>query len=153
VTGALKQSDTALTSATGYQFSIEVTVPLFSHGQAAVALAAASRSRAEAERESWRVRIETEVRAAHTVLAIQQDRLARYRESATQIAEPLAQAGPRRLRGGRADRPSPAAFAARYNTFRSSFDSRHGLPGFVRTARCVWVVETSRRKPAKRTDD
>jgi cobalt-zinc-cadmium efflux system outer membrane protein len=68
-------------------------VPLFSRGQAAVALANAHKAQAEAEAESWRMRIEAEVRAAHTALAIQQERAARYRQSAAEIAEPLAKIG------------------------------------------------------------
>jgi outer membrane protein TolC len=48
---------------------------------------------AEAEVESWRMRIEAEVRAAHTALRIHQERAARYRQSAAAIAEPLAKIG------------------------------------------------------------
>lgn len=93
LTGGLKRSDIGNTSASGYQFSVDFAVPLFSRGQAAVALATAQRTQAEAEVESWRMRIEAEVRAAHTALAIQQDRAARYRQSAAEIAEPLAKIG------------------------------------------------------------
>jgi outer membrane protein TolC len=89
-TGGLKRSDTGNTSASGYQFSVDIAVPLFSRGQAAVALASAQKAQAEAEAESWRMRIEAEVRAAHTALRIHQERAARYRQSAAEIAEPLA---------------------------------------------------------------
>jgi outer membrane protein, heavy metal efflux system len=90
LTGGLKRSDLGNTRASGYQFSIELAVPLFSRGQAAVALANAQNTQAEAEAESWRMRIEAEVRAAHTALLIHQERAARYRQSAADIAEPLA---------------------------------------------------------------
>jgi outer membrane protein, heavy metal efflux system len=93
LTGGLKRSDTGSTSGSGYQFSVDIAVPLFSRGQAAVALASAHKAQAEAESESWRIRIEAEVRAAHTALAIQQERAARYRQSAAEIAEPLAKIG------------------------------------------------------------
>lgn len=93
VTGGWKHSDTSVGSGSGYLFSVDVTLPLFSNGQAAAALARASRTRAEAQVESWRARIEAEVRAAHTVLVIHQERAVRYRQSAAQIAEPLATIG------------------------------------------------------------
>ena len=93
LTGGLKRSETGNTSASGYQFSVDIAVPLFSRGQAAVALASAQKAQAEAESESWRIRVEAEVRAAHTALAIQQERAARYRQSAAEIAEQLAKIG------------------------------------------------------------
>ncbi len=93
LTGGLKRSDTGNTSASGYQFSVDIAVPLFNRGQAATALASAQKAQAEAETESWRIRIEAEVRAAHTALAIQQERASRYRQSAAEIAEPLAKIG------------------------------------------------------------
>jgi cobalt-zinc-cadmium efflux system outer membrane protein len=93
LTGGLKRSDAGTTSASGYQFSVDIAVPLLSRGQAAVALANAQKAQAEAEAEAWRIRIEAEVRAAHTALAIQQERAAQYRQSAAEIAEPLAKIG------------------------------------------------------------
>ena len=93
LTGGLKRSDTGNASASGYQFSVDVAVPLFSRGQAAAALASAQKAQAEAEAESWRMRIEADVRAAHTALRIHQERAARYRQSAADIAEPLARIG------------------------------------------------------------
>ena len=93
LTGGVKRSDIGSTIASGYQFSVDVALPLFSHGQAAVALANARKAQAEAEAETWRGRIEAEVRAAHTALRIHQDRAARYRQSAADIAEPLAKIG------------------------------------------------------------
>ena len=92
-TGGLKRSDTGSGSASGYQFSVDIAVPLFRHGQAAAALASAQKAQAEAQAESWRVRIEADVRAAHTALGIHQERAARYRQSAAEIAEPLAKIG------------------------------------------------------------
>lgn len=93
VSGGLKRSDVGAATAAGYQFSVDVSVPLFSRGQAAVALADARRAQAEAEAESWRTRIEADVRAAHAALAIQQERAARYRRAAADLAEPLAEIG------------------------------------------------------------
>lgn len=93
LTGGLKRSDMGNTSASGYQVSVDIAVPLFSRGQAAVALANAQKAQAEAEAEAWRMRIEADVRAAHTALRIHQDRAARYRQSAADIAEPLAKIG------------------------------------------------------------
>jgi len=93
LTGGLKRSELGNTSASGYQFSVDLAVPLLSRGQAAVALATAQKTQAEAEVESWRMRIEADVRAAHTALRIHQERAARYRQSASDIAEPLATIG------------------------------------------------------------
>ena len=92
-TGGLKRSSMGSSSASGYQFSVDVAVPLLSRGQAAVALASAQKAQAEAEAESWRRRIEAEVRAAYAAVHIHQERAARYRQSAAQIAEPLATIG------------------------------------------------------------
>ena len=93
LTGGLKRSDFGGTSGSGYQVSLDISLPLFSRGQAAAALAAAQKARAEAEAESWRLRIEAEVRAAYSVARIHQERVARYQESAAAIAEPLAKIG------------------------------------------------------------
>ena len=93
LTGGLKRSDAGTTSASGYQVSVDIAMPLFSRGQTAVALANAQKAQAEAEAEAWRIRIEAEVRAAHAALAIQQERASRYRQSAAEIAEPLARIG------------------------------------------------------------
>lgn len=93
LTGGLKRSDFGGTSGSGYQVSLDVSLPLFSRGQAASALATAQKARAQAETESWRIQVEAEVRAAYNVERIQQERVARYRESAAAIAEPLAKIG------------------------------------------------------------
>ena len=93
VGGGLKRSDFAGATNSGYQFSFDVAVPLFSRGQAAGALATAQKSRAEAEAESWRLQIESEVRAAYNVVRIHRERAARYQEGVAAIAEPLAKTG------------------------------------------------------------
>lgn len=93
LTGGLKRSDLGGTSSSGYQVSVDLSIPLFSRGQAATALATAQKARAQAEAESWRLQIEAEVGAAYNVARIQHERLTRYQESATAIAEPLAQIG------------------------------------------------------------
>jgi outer membrane protein, heavy metal efflux system len=93
LTGGLKRSDLGGTTSSGYQVSVDVAIPLFSRGQAATALATAQKARAQAEAESWRLQLEAQVRAAYTVSRIQQERVARYQESAAAIAEPLAMIG------------------------------------------------------------
>jgi cobalt-zinc-cadmium efflux system outer membrane protein len=93
LTGGLKRSDLGGTTSSGYQVSVDVAIPLFSRGQAATALAIAQKERAQAETESWRLQIEAEVRAAYNVARIQQERMARYQESTSAIAESLAKIG------------------------------------------------------------
>jgi cobalt-zinc-cadmium efflux system outer membrane protein len=93
LTGGLKRSDLGGTSSSGYQVSVDLSVPLFSRGQAATGLASAQKARAQAEAESWRLQIEAEVRTAYSVARIQQERMTRYQESATAVAEPLAKIG------------------------------------------------------------
>ena len=93
VAGGLKRSSNLIADGAGYQFSVDVSVPLFNHGQAAEAAAAAQKARAEAEAQYRRARIEAEVRTAHTVLVLQQQHAARYREATAAIAEPLARTG------------------------------------------------------------
>ena len=93
LTGGLKQSTTSGARSSGYQFSLDVALPLFSRGQAATSLAIAQKSRAEVETESFRLRIEAEVHALHALLTIHRERTARYRESVAEIAEPLASTG------------------------------------------------------------
>ena len=93
LTGGLKRSDLDRTTRSGYQVSVDLSIPLFSRGQAAAARATAQKARAQADAESWRLQIEAEIRAAYNVARIQQERAARYREAATAIAEPLARIG------------------------------------------------------------
>jgi outer membrane protein TolC len=93
LTGGLKRSDLGGITSSGYQVSVDLSIPLFSRGQAAAALATAQKTRAQADAESWRLQIEAEVRTAYNVVRIQQERVTRYQESATAIAEPLAKIG------------------------------------------------------------
>jgi outer membrane protein TolC len=93
LTGGLKRSDLGRTASSGYQLSLDLSIPLFSRGQAATALAAAQKARAQAEADSRRLRIEAEVRAAYNVAKIQQERVTRYQESAGVIAEALGTIG------------------------------------------------------------
>jgi cobalt-zinc-cadmium efflux system outer membrane protein len=93
IVGGLKRSTSGALASSGYQFSVDLSLPLFSHGQAASALAAAHRARAEAEAAAWRIRIEAEVRAARTLLALQRQRAQAYRLAVTGTAEPLVQVG------------------------------------------------------------
>ncbi|HUE90088.1 MAG TPA: TolC family protein [Vicinamibacterales bacterium] len=93
LTGGLKRSDLGGTTSSGYQVSVDLSIPWFSRGQAAAALATAQKARAQAEAESWRLQIAAEVRAAYNVARIQQERVTRYQASATAIAEPLAKIG------------------------------------------------------------
>ena len=93
LSGGLKRSDLGGTTSSGYQVSVDLSIPVFSRGQAATALATALKVRAQAEAESWRLQIEAEVRAAYNIARIQQERVTRYQESAAAVAEPLAQIG------------------------------------------------------------
>lgn len=86
----LKRSATGTTADNGSVFSVDIAVPLFNRGQSAVALATARSAQADAERTFLRLRIETEVRAAHLTLTMEQARAARYSESIVDTAEPLA---------------------------------------------------------------
>ena len=89
----MKRSRNLLADDNGYQFSVELSVPLFNHGQTAGAVAAAQKARAEAEAQYRLARIEAEVRTAHAVLVIRRQHAARYREATVAIAEPLARTG------------------------------------------------------------
>jgi cobalt-zinc-cadmium efflux system outer membrane protein len=91
--GGLKRTELGGTTSSGYQVSVDLTIPVFSRGRPATALAAAQKARAQAEAESRRLQIEADVRTAHTVAGIQRERVVRYQESAAAIAEPLATIG------------------------------------------------------------
>ena len=93
LTGGLKRSDLGGTASSGYQVSVDFSIPLFSRCQAATALATAQKARAQAEAESWRIQIDAEVSGAYNFARIHQERVTRYQESATAIAEPLAKIG------------------------------------------------------------
>jgi cobalt-zinc-cadmium efflux system outer membrane protein len=93
LTGGLKQSAFAGATHSGYQFSLDLSLPMFNRGQTATALASAQRAEAAAEIDARRIRIEAEVAAAHTVLTILQQRVVRYQDSAAAIALDLARIG------------------------------------------------------------
>jgi len=93
VTGGLKRSGIGDLTLNGYQFSLDLSLPLFNHGQSEDALASARAARAEATAASLRLQIEAEVRSAHAVLALYQERAAHYRVAAAEIAEPLVAIG------------------------------------------------------------
>lgn len=93
LSGGLKRSGTEGLARSGYEFSFDLAVPLFNRGQAAVALATAQSARADAQRIWLRTRIETEVRTAHAVLLVEQNRAAQYGRAAVDVSEPLAKIG------------------------------------------------------------
>jgi cobalt-zinc-cadmium efflux system outer membrane protein len=93
LSGGLKRGRAAAATSAGYQFAIDLAVPMFNRGQAAAALAAAQQARAAAELAAWRTRIEVEVRTAAAILAIQQQRLARFRQDIADVVQPLAEIG------------------------------------------------------------
>jgi outer membrane protein TolC len=73
----------------GYQFSVELGVPLFNRGQSAAVHAQALADRARAEAEALRLRIEAEVRTAHTTAELRRTQVEAYRRSVADTAEPL----------------------------------------------------------------
>lgn len=93
VTGGLKRSDLGGTASSGYQLSVDLSIPLFNRGRTAAALAAARMARAEADTDSRRLQIEADVRGAYNVVRIQRERVTRYEGSTAAIAEPLAAIG------------------------------------------------------------
>lgn len=91
ITFGTKQSTTGAGSDVGSQLALDVTVPLFNRGQAAVALASAQAARAEAERAFLRLLVEAEVRRAHAAAALEHARAARYEQALVETAEPLTE--------------------------------------------------------------
>jgi cobalt-zinc-cadmium efflux system outer membrane protein len=85
----VKRSRTDAGSTSGSQLTLEVAMPLFNRGQSAVALAMAQAARASAERAFLRLQVETDVRAAHAVVGLEQARAIRYEQSLVETAEPL----------------------------------------------------------------
>jgi cobalt-zinc-cadmium efflux system outer membrane protein len=85
----VKRSRTDAGATRGSQLTLEVDVPLFNRGQSAVALAMAQAARAGAERAFLGLQVETEVRAAHAVVGLEQARAIRYEQSLVETAEPL----------------------------------------------------------------
>lgn len=85
----LKRSGTEAASHTGHLLSLDVAVPLFNRGQAAVALAAAEAARVTLARAALGALVESEVRSAHLTLSMELDRARRYRQAVAETAEPL----------------------------------------------------------------
>lgn len=90
VGGGMKRTDAGATAATGYQFSLDLRVPLFDTGQARRALADAEGGRAAAEAAWTRRRIATDVRTAYAGLQQHLDRATTYRTAVDEVADPLA---------------------------------------------------------------
>jgi len=86
----LKRSGVGDVAHNGFQFSLQVAVPLFNRGQSAVALATAEAARAALERASLRLLIEADVRSAYVTVTMEQERAIRYRQSVAESSEPLA---------------------------------------------------------------
>lgn len=85
----LKRSDGPSRTASGYQVSIDVSVPLFDRGQFAAAAAGASTRRAEAEAAAIDLQIDIDVRRALAALTSSQALLEQYRQSSADSAEAL----------------------------------------------------------------
>lgn len=88
-TGGLKHSATPARSESGYLFSVDLTVPLFSRGRQAAALAVAQETGATARQAALRRAIEADVRAAQAAALIHRDRAERYRRATAEISESL----------------------------------------------------------------
>jgi multidrug efflux system outer membrane protein len=93
VSGGLKRSTIGDLASDGYVFSLDLSLPLFNHGQSAEAFTSAQATRAEAEAAALSVRIEAEVRAAHAVADLYRQRAERYRVAVSGTAEPLVTIG------------------------------------------------------------
>ena len=90
VTAGLKRAGAPAIRETGYVVTATMAVPLFNRGQAQVARAEAARERTEAERQVLRIRIESEVRMAHTAAARYRELAAGYRAGSVDRAAELA---------------------------------------------------------------
>jgi outer membrane protein TolC len=89
VTAGLKRSGTGALLNNGYQFSVDVGVPLFNRGQTAALQAQAQADRARAEAEALRLEIEADVRTAYTTVTLRRAQMDAYRRSVSDTAEPL----------------------------------------------------------------
>lgn len=89
VTAGLKRSGASGLLNNGYQFSVDLGVPLFNRGHAVAVQAQAQADRARAEAEALRVQIDAEVRTAHTTAALRRAQTEAYRRSVADTAEPL----------------------------------------------------------------
>jgi cobalt-zinc-cadmium efflux system outer membrane protein len=89
VGAGLKQSDTGSSRHSGYQFSLDVTLPLFNRGQFAAAQARAQGDRAAAEAAALRRHVALDVRTAHTSLQRGLERLDAYGRAVEDTSDPL----------------------------------------------------------------
>ena len=90
VTAGLKRSSTSLARDSGYVIAATLAVPVFNRGQQQVIRAEAARTRTVAERDALRIRIESEVRAAHTEASRYRALADRYRTESVEPAAELA---------------------------------------------------------------
>ena len=91
VTAGLKRSSTSLARESGYVIAATLAVPLFNRGQQQVTRAEAARARTVAERDALRIRIESEVRAAHAEASRYRALAERYRNESVEPAAELAE--------------------------------------------------------------
>lgn len=89
VSAGLKRSGAGGFLHNGYQFSVDLGVPLFNRGQASAVQAQAQADRARAEAEALRLQIDADVRTAHTTVALRRAQTEAYRRSVADTAEPL----------------------------------------------------------------
>jgi cobalt-zinc-cadmium efflux system outer membrane protein len=89
VGAGLKQSELGASRHSGYQFSLDLTLPLFDRGQFAATQARAQGDRASAEAAALRRQVAIDVRTAHASLQHGLDRLEAYRRAVADTAEPL----------------------------------------------------------------
>jgi outer membrane protein, heavy metal efflux system len=89
LSAGLKRSGVGELLHTGYQFSVDLGVPLFNRGQAAAAQARAQADRARAEAQALRLEIEADVRTAYTTAVLRRAQVEAYRQSVADTAEPL----------------------------------------------------------------
>lgn len=89
ISAGLKRSGTEGSLHNGYQFSVDLGVPLFNRGDGAGVHAQAQADRARAEAEALRLQIEADVRTAHASVALRRAQTEAYRRSVADTAEPL----------------------------------------------------------------
>lgn len=90
VTAGLKRTGPPMARETGYAVTAAVAVPLFNRGQAQVARAEAAHGRTDAVRQALRIRIESEVRVAHTAATRFHALADTYRSGSVERAAELA---------------------------------------------------------------
>jgi cobalt-zinc-cadmium efflux system outer membrane protein len=89
VGAGLKQSDIGSSRHSGYQFSLDFTLPLFNRGQFAAAQARAQGDRAAAEAAALRRHVSIDVRTAHASLQQGLERLDAYARAVEDTSDPL----------------------------------------------------------------